>query len=111
MSKKIRKTIVEVDNQENISLTDDEKILDDTLKLIGILILWSILLIMVFAWIVDYNRVRDDKKPMYCITSKVHRFDDGSVEECIGLGYKVYNYNRLSLTKGMRFTPFFRKMK
>ena len=42
-------------------------------------------------------------------TSHIHKYDDGKVTECIGLGYKVYNYDRESFDKGVEFGPLFTK--
>ena len=62
-------------------------------------------------WDIVFCRVSDRKDPMFCLSKKTHTFEDGTVEQCTGLGYKVYEYNRASLDSGIQFGPFFIKMK
>lgn len=83
----------------------------DTLKLIGNIIFWTIILVLAVVWIVDFVKVTSEKEPIFCIKNEVHEYDDGTVKECTGLGYKVYTYNRNSLGTGVEFEPFFVKMK
>ena len=66
---------------------------------------------LAIIWITDFINVKNDKDPIFCISQKTHTFDDGTVEECVGLGYKVYDYNRTSLSYGRQFGPFFIGMK
>jgi hypothetical protein len=70
------------------------------------IVLWVIL----FAWmaivLVDFIEVRKENDPKFCfINNHTITYDDGSVEECYGLGYKVIKYNRESL-KAIEFGPF-----
>lgn len=83
----------------------------DTLKLIGNIIFWTIILVLAVVWIVDFIKVTREKEPIFCIKNEIHEYDDGTVRECTGLGYKVYTYNRSSLGNGVEFEPFFVKMK
>lgn len=80
-------------------------------KLIFNIIFWIVVFGAMACWIIDYIKVRDDETPMFCISKKEHTFDDGKVQECIGLGYKVYTYDRSSMNKGNEFVPFFVKMR
>ena len=48
---------------------------------------------------------------MFCLSEKNHKFDDGTVYECKGLGYNVYQYNRESIDIARQFSPFFVGMK
>ena len=59
------------------------------------IVLWVIL----FAWmaivLVDYFQVRNEKEPKFCwFNDKTTQYENGTVEECTGLGYKVINYYR-----------------
>lgn len=83
----------------------------DTLKLIGNVIFWTVFAVLACIWLVDYFRVKSEKAPMFCLNEKTHEYEDGTVKECTGLGYKIYTYNRQSLGKGIEFGPFFIKMK
>lgn len=70
-------------------------------------VFWIVIIGLAIIWVTDFINVKNDKDPVFCISQKTHTFDDGTVEECIGLGYKVYNYNRDSFSKGRQFGPFF----
>ena len=74
-------------------------------------IFWTMLVLLLFAWVFDYVKVVNGNAPQLCVHRKTHSFDDGNVEECIGLGYKVYNYDRSSLGVKTQFGPFFMKMR
>lgn len=80
-------------------------------KLIFNIIFWLTISVLLFTWIMDYINVRNNKKPSFCLKNITHKFDDGNVTECVGLGYKVFNYDRASMTKGSEFVPFFINMK
>ena len=73
------------------------------------IIFWLIL----FAWmaivLVDYFKVRDEKEPIFCwFNEQTHEYENGTVKECTGLGYKVINYNREDF-KAIEFGPFWIK--
>lgn len=79
-------------------------------RILGNFIFWVIILGLFAVWVTDFMRVRDDKKPMFCIKKIEHKYDDGTTEECVGLGYKVYTYNRKSINLKSQFAPFFVRM-
>jgi len=54
----------------------------------------------------DYQKVKNDKKPTFCIRQTLYDYIDGSVEECLGIGYKVYYYNRENVDIKTKFGPF-----
>ncbi len=89
----------------------DEKPKKHIGKIIFNIIFWLVIAVLLFTWISDYLNVRNDKKPVFCISNKTHKFDDGKVKECVGLGYKIYTYDRSSMEKGSEFVPFFVDMK
>lgn len=55
--------------------------------------------------VIDFINVNQEKEPMFCIHEEWTQYDDGTVELCVGVGYKVYRYNRESI-KGSEFGPF-----
>ena len=81
------------------------------LKKIETIVFWSVFAILMTVWLTDLFMVKSQKAPVFCISNETHTYDDGEVTECTGLGYKVFHYNRESLTKGYEFGPFFIKMK
>ena len=54
----------------------------------------------------DYVKVKDGKKAAFCIRHTIYDYVDGSVEECLGFGYKVYYYDRDSINVSTDFGPF-----
>lgn len=69
-------------------------------------VLWIVLLAWMALVVTDYIHVHNEEKPQFCwFNEKTTSYDDGSVTECTGLGYKVINYNRNSF-KAIEFGPF-----
>lgn len=68
-----------------------------------------ILTIVVFGVVgmalIDFLNVNQEKEPMFCIKKDVITHEDGTVDVCTGIGYKVYQYKRESI-KGSEFGPF-----
>lgn len=76
-------------------------------RIINVLI-WIILLAWMGVCIWDFVNVKTDKEPMFCISKKTTTYEDGTVDTCTGVGYKVFNYKRDSFT-GREFGPFWKK--
>ena len=79
----------------------------------GIIFLLKILiLVLITVWVVivciDYFRTKDEKAPKFCLYETTHNYQDGITYECVGFGYKVYKYKRLSIT-ATEFGPVFIK--
>lgn len=70
-----------------------------------------LIILLVISWIViifiDFFRTRAGKDPVYCISEDVIKHEDGETYKCVGLGYKMYRYNRTC--SGVQFGPFFIK--
>lgn len=115
--KQIKNSKVEdIKNKKRITDMDDFMVEDNnsifsTLKKIWNLLFWIIFAVLACVWLVDFFRVKAEKEPIFCISKQTIEFEDGYVKECTGLGYKVYNYNRTSLEKGIEFGSFLIKMK
>lgn len=58
---------------------------------IFILIVIAILGIIFFS--IDYKRVKNGEKPLFCI--KIGAYLDGGTVEYLGIGYKVINFNKM----------------
>ena len=65
------------------------------LKVIGIVLGIIVVLGMVF-FIVDYNRVQKQEKPIFCIQNPAGIISDGGTIECFGIGYKVIDFHTLA---------------
>ena len=74
-----------------------------------------VILFLFFCWsyviISDFIEVKNGNKASFCIRHTIYDYTDGSVEECMGLGYKVYYYNRSSVNIKTEFGPFWKKIK
>ena len=77
------------------------------IKILDIL-LWIILIGWMAIVFMDYYRVTNEKEPKFCIKEETIQYEDGTVESCTGLGYKVYEYNRDSFD-AIEFGPFWAK--
>ena len=73
-------------------------------------ILWIILFVWMGICLVDYFKTVSNKEPVMCINKQRITYSDGYVDECTGLGYKVYNYRRTSFS-GNQYGPFWIKDK
>lgn len=108
---KEEKIIKEEKITEKEEKTVSKKIKKGLGKKIFNIIFWVAVAILAVIWITDFMRIRDDKDPQFCLSKTVHEFEDGTVTECTGLGYKTYRYNRTSMSNGIEFGPFFMSMR
>lgn len=77
----------------------------------GLIIALKVVVLIAFViWVcivfVDYFKTRNDKMPIFCIKETTYNYDDGHTYECVGLGYKMYKYERDSIT-ATEFGPIF----
>lgn len=100
----------EVKEKENETVDEDFKDVkkankkNPVLKVISI-ILWVLILAWLVVVIFDFYKVSQEEDPVFCISKETITYDDGTVDLCTGLGYKVYNYHRSSIN-GYEFGPF-----
>ena len=59
-----------------------------------LIILPIIIILILLMMLIDFNRVVDNMEPLFCVTKAV--YEDGVTKEYIGLGYKIFNYNKLN---------------
>lgn len=73
------------------------------------IILWIVLLGWMAVCITDFIQVQREKKPIFCLTKmKTVKYNDGTVQSCVGVGYKYFKYDRKSY-KAIEFGPFWSK--
>lgn len=65
------------------------------LKVFGV-ILGIIVILGAIFFIVDYNRVQKQEKPIFCIENPAGEISDGGTIEYFGLGYKVIDFHTLA---------------
>lgn len=72
----------------------------------------GLLFITIFVWlgmwIYEYQNVSNGNDPKFCLKRDTISHDDGTVEVCTGLGYKVINYKRETY-KAIEIGPFWIK--
>ena len=62
-------------------------------KIIARLVVILCIGILIVTFTVDYNRVKNQKKPIFCIKSPAGGIMDGGTIEYLGLGYKVIDFH------------------
>ena len=77
-------------------------------EVIKILII-AVIIIWIICFFIDYFRARQEKLPLFCIHKTVQKYDDGTTTSCMGLGYKMYKYDRASIPVSVQFGPIFIK--
>lgn len=104
----------DVENEEVLEKETRKSKKDKGEKSVLYKIVNAILWVVLFAWmiivVIDFVHVRKEEEPQFCFSEKVIKYDDGTVTERTGLGYKVISYNRESL-KAIEFGPFWIKDK
>lgn len=119
-----KKKSTKLDETKNIEVNEEEKATEKKeeetfengsktsriLKKVWNIVFWTLFVCIFAIWIIDFVQVKREKEPIFCISEKVHEYEDGTTNECVGLGYKVYTYNRKSLNIKSQFSPFFVKM-
>lgn len=68
-----------------------KKILKVVVGILGIIVVLGIVFFMV-----DYNRVKNQEKPIFCIQSPAGVILDGGTIEYFGLGYKVIDFHTIA---------------
>lgn len=72
-----------------------------------LIILGVIIILGLIFFIVDYNRVQKQEKPIFCVKDAIA--NDGGTEEYLGLGYKVIDFNRYNGYDEMKIGSWFMK--
>lgn len=72
---------------------------------------WVIFCVVLAIWVVDFVQTQRNKEPVFCLKKVTHQYDDGTVNECTGLGYRIFKYNRKTLPTGVDFAPIFVKQR
>lgn len=67
----------------------------------------SVIIIWVICFGIDLIRARQNKWPLFCVKESIKNYEDGTVEICTGVGYKMYKYKRSSIPVTVQFGPFF----
>lgn len=63
---------------------------------IVLIILVIILILGIVFFVIDYNRVQKQERPIFCISNPAGTYMDGGTVEYWGLGYKVIDFHTLA---------------
>lgn len=82
-----------IEEQENF-LDEKPKNKDGLFKKIFDVVFWIVILFLLVVWIVDFGRMKNEKDPKFCVSTREYKDDakTGTITECFGLGYKVYKH-------------------
>ena len=75
------------------------------------IVFWVAITCLAIIWITDFIKLQTEEEPVFCLSEQNHKFEDGTVYECKGLGYNIYKYDRESIDVKHQFSPFFIRMK
>ncbi len=78
------------------------------LKVIGI-VLGIIVILGIVFFVIDYNRVKKQEKPIFCIQNPAGMINDGGTIEYFGLGYKVIDFHTLAGFDDIKIGTWFMK--
>ena len=81
-----------------------KKILKVVVGILGIIVVLGIVF-----FTVDYNRVKNQKKPIFCIKSLAGGIMDGGTIEYFGLGYKVIDFHTVAGFDDIKIGNWFMK--
>jgi hypothetical protein len=70
-----------------------------------LLLILFVVLILISPFLVDYNRAKRDKPPIFAIRTNLYK--DGGTSIYFGFGYKVIDYNQLDGRKDVVFKSLF----
>ncbi len=117
VKKEIVKENVVKEVEEKEDFFDDKKVqkTNEKKKSLGHkifdIVFWTLFVCIAAIWIIDFIKVENNKEPLFCIKKETHEYEDGTTDECVGLGYNIYYYHRDSINISTQFSPFFIKMK
>ena len=81
-----------------------KKILKVVVGILGIIVVLGIVFFMV-----DYNRVKNQEKPIFCIQNTAGMLADGGTIEYFGLGYKVIDFHTVAGFDDIKIGNWFMK--
>lgn len=108
--KEVVKEIYKEEKVETTKISKKEKI-KKIAKIVFDIVFWVAIVLLLIIWLTDFFKMKNNEEPVFCLSEKTHKFDDGTVYECKGLGYNIYHYDRESMKNAYQFSPFFVGMK
>ena len=87
---------------------EEEEEKESTFNKVMNVILWIVLIVWMAICLVDFFRTHQVKKPIFTFKHETTKYEDGSVDNYLGLGYRIYFYNRKCFN-GVEYSPFWTK--
>lgn len=103
--KKVEETVEKEVDKDFVNVDSKEK--SGIAKKIFNVIFWVVIVALLAIWLTDFFLIQNNKKPKFCVKNETLTYDDGTVDVCWGLGYKIYDYHRPSINISKQFSPFF----
>ena len=69
-------------------------------------IFWCAVACLLLVWILDFVNVKQNKDPKFCIKKETLTVENGTVDSCLGMGYKVFTYHTSNMDGAKEFGPF-----
>ena len=110
-TKKVETKKVKKEEKVEIVETTKKDKVKKIAKRIFDIVFWIAITCLAIIWITDFIKLQTEEEPVFCLSEKNHKFEDGTVYECKGLGYNIYKYDRESIDVKHQFSPFFIGMK
>ena len=95
------------DKKEKKKLKKDEKEKSAFSRIMNVF-LWIVLFLWMGVCLIDFYKTHKEEEPIFCLKKETTKYEDGTVDSCLGLGYKIYHYNRKSFN-GIEYGPFWSK--
>lgn len=118
-TKKVKEEKIENTSNETISEKEKNKLIrkEKSKRLVNIIFskLFSFIFsILIIGWIaiclIDFFKVQDGKNPIFCLKTETIKLNEGSIEKCLGAGYKILNFEKDdSCHVKLTFGPFWLK--
>lgn len=74
-----------------------------------LIILIGLIVVGTIFFLIDYNRVQKEERPIFCISNPAGIYTDGGTVEYFGLGYKIIDFNMLNGYDEMKIGSWFMK--
>ena len=95
------KVVENKNNKKEVALTIIKKIWD--------IVFWILVICLAAIWISDFILVKQDKDPKFCIKTQTIETENGNIESCTGIGYKVFKYHTKGNEGAREFGPFWQE--
>ncbi len=112
VKKEVKEEVKKVDEKTEKELKEEffeeKEDKESTFNKVMNVILWIVLIVWMIICLVDFFRTHQVKKPVFTFKHETVKYEDGTVDNYLGLGYRIYHYNRKCFN-GVEYSPFWAK--